>query len=355
MALDGVIFDFDGVLVDSNQAHVTAWQRAFQQFGYNVEPDRIFVEVGKGGDKLVPDILGQRAEETRGDDLRAANKKALYAIWKADGLPVIQGGQELIAALRARDLRTALASSSSNEQIEKAEAASGVSWRKLFDQVITASDVQETKPAPDLVQAATKKLGLSPAQCAMIGDTPWDARSAGGAGVVAIGVTGAGNTPEALRGAGARAVYRDVADIHANLDQALRVASPGAARLDDATLERLLEAARNAAGGKPAGCVVADGSADVIAAFGGPCDGVEPTEHPAIQALRVAGGRLGAAAAGTILAATHEPCPMCVGAAVEVGVDLLLYAQPAPPDHGAARVTPPCGARWLLPRILRRG
>ncbi|HVY39913.1 MAG TPA: HAD-IA family hydrolase [Polyangia bacterium] len=353
MALDGVIFDFDGVLVDSNDAHIRAWQRAFQRCGYNVEPDRIFVEVGKGGDKLVADILGESAESKRGDALRAANKEALFEIWAAEGLRVIPGGQELLAALRARGIRTALASSSNTQQIEKAEAASRVGWRKLFDQVVTASDVENTKPSPDLVHAALAKLEMSPAQCAMIGDTPWDARAATAAGVVLLGVTGGGNQAEVLRGAGARAVYRDVAAIGAELDAALRAASPGAAHLDAAALDRLLQAAHNAAGGRPAGCVVADGNADPIAAFGGACDGGD-LAHPAIQCLRVAAAQAAAPGPGLTLAATHEPCPMCVGAAVEAGVDLLLFASPAPADHGAARLLPPRGTRWLLPRIVQR-
>ncbi|HSS39298.1 MAG TPA: HAD-IA family hydrolase [Polyangia bacterium] len=353
MALDGVIFDFDGVLVDSNDTHVRAWQQAFQRCGYNVEADRIFVEVGKGGDKLVTDILGEGAEKKRGEELRAVNKQALFEIWASEGLRVIPGGQELLAALGARGIRTALASSSNRQQIEKAEAASGVAWRTLFDQVITASDVERTKPSPDLVQAAVRKLAMSPTECAMIGDTPWDARAAAAAGVVLLGVTGGGNQPEVLRGAGARAVYRDVAAIGAELDAALRVASPAAAHLDGAALDRLLRAARDAAGGKPAGCIVADGNADVVAAFGGACDGGD-LAHPAIQCLRVATEQLGAPASATILAATHEPCPMCVGAAVETGVDLLLFAERAAADHGSDRLLPPRGTRWLLPRIVRR-
>jgi HAD superfamily hydrolase (TIGR01509 family) len=347
VALDGLIFDFDGVLVDSNGAHVKAWHRAFQRCGYNVEPDRIFVEVGKGGDRLVPDILGQHAEKTRGDDLRAAHDDAVFEIWAAEGLPVIDGGQALLAALRARGLRTALATSSGDKSIAKAEAASGVAWRRLFDQVATASDVERTKPAPDLVQAALGKLAMTPAQCAMIGDTPWDARAAAAAGVVLFGVSGAGNSPEVLRGAGARVVYRDVADIGAQLDQALRVASPGEAHLDAATLDRLMAAARNAAAGQPVGCAVADGAAQVVAAYGGACEGLD---HPVLQALRLASPR-----AGATVVSTREPCPMCTAAAVEVGVDTIVFAQPAAPDHGAGRLSSPSGTRWLLPRLVRHG
>jgi beta-phosphoglucomutase-like phosphatase (HAD superfamily) len=58
MALDALIFDIDGTLVDSNPAHVEAWGIAFESHGYRVARDRIEVEIGKGGDKLVPDVLG---------------------------------------------------------------------------------------------------------------------------------------------------------------------------------------------------------------------------------------------------------------------------------------------------------
>src|SRR5687767_9695717 len=71
MALDGIIFDLDGTLVDTNQVHVEAWRRTFAAHGYKVAPDRIFIEIGKGGDHLVPDILGRDADAADGEALRA--------------------------------------------------------------------------------------------------------------------------------------------------------------------------------------------------------------------------------------------------------------------------------------------
>ncbi len=356
MALDALIFDFDGVLVDSNDSHVRAWNEALQRCGYKVEPDRLFVEMGKGGDRLVPDILGKKAEEERGDELRQAHAQAVLKIWRAEGVRPFPGAERLLADLRARGLCVALATSSDSDQVAAAEEASGVAWRKLFDQVTTGSDVQKTKPSPDLVVASTQALKMSPAQCAMVGDTPWDARAAAAAGVVAIGISGGGNAPEVLRAAGARIVYRDVADLGANLQGALMAASPGSAHLGAPLLDRLLASARNAAGGQPVGCVVTDGSAEILSAFGGACDRTDPTAHPPLQALRVAGPRLNApgARAGAILAVTHEPCPMCLGAAVEMGIDVVLFAHPAAPDHGTGRLRPPAGPSWLLPRIVRR-
>jgi beta-phosphoglucomutase-like phosphatase (HAD superfamily) len=61
MAMSGMIFDVDGTLVDTNSAHVEAWHRAFKRLGFEVPVERIMVEIGKGGDKLVPSILGGEA------------------------------------------------------------------------------------------------------------------------------------------------------------------------------------------------------------------------------------------------------------------------------------------------------
>ncbi len=71
--LDAIIFDMDGTLVDNNLAHVRAWHEAFAEMRYRVPEDRIAIEVGKGGDMLVPAILGAMADKTDGKALRKAH------------------------------------------------------------------------------------------------------------------------------------------------------------------------------------------------------------------------------------------------------------------------------------------
>jgi HAD superfamily hydrolase (TIGR01509 family) len=219
--LAGFIFDLDGVLVDSNQLHVEAWRRALEQHGHHLAPEAIFREIGKGGDKLVVSLLGQEVEDRQGNALRAAHGREYAALVEARGLRAFDGGQGLIGALRERGARTALATSSQGAEIELAERATGVPWRRLFDVVVGADDVDETKPAPDLVAVAVKKLALAAGDCAMLGDTPWDTQAARQAGVTPIAVTSGGHTAEALRAAGAAAIYRDVGDLGLHLDQVL--------------------------------------------------------------------------------------------------------------------------------------
>src|SRR5688572_1273807 len=99
MTTRGMIFDIDGTLVDTNPAHVEAWQRAFHRFGYEVPVQRIIPEIGKGGDKLVPSVLGQQAEERHGEVLRKAQKEEFLAIAKREHFRLFPGVAELFRTL----------------------------------------------------------------------------------------------------------------------------------------------------------------------------------------------------------------------------------------------------------------
>ena len=227
-----MIIDIDGTLVDTNPAHVEAWQRAFQRFGYDVPVQRIIPEIGKGGDKLVPSVLGQQAEERHGEALRKAQKEEFLAIAKREQFRVFPGVPELFRALRERRIRTALATSSDDKHLDATLASAGIDLRKLVDVVVTKSDAPSSKPAPDLIVAALEELDLPPGQCAMVGDTVYDGQACQAAGIVFLGVLSGGSTETALLEAGARAVWRDVAHLLADLDRALEIASlaPAATR-----------------------------------------------------------------------------------------------------------------------------
>ena len=359
MALTGFIFDLDGVLIDSNLVHVDAWEQVFRRAGFRVAPDRLSAEMGKGGDKLIPSLLGDEVETQQGADLRAQQAEVYASLALANGLRVSPGAQQLIAELRRRGLRLALASSSHRKQLDVAERASGVKWGALMDEVISASDVAETKPAPDLVRRAVEGLGLSPAQCAMLGDTPWDARAAIPAGVVAVGITRGGNSAETLLGAGARIVYADPAALLTSLDEALGIVSPGSAELSSPTLERLMRAALRAAeqgmseGEVPIGSVIANGAAEILAEGHNTFNRTrDRTAHAEMDAFRRVAGRLPVEARDTILVSTVEPCVMCTGAALETAVDTIIFGLEAPADGGTARVQAPVSPESQRTRIV---
>jgi membrane protein len=227
MNLDALLFDIDGTLVDSNPAHVEAWTIAFARRGHRIEPDRIWPEIGKGGDHLVPDILGERVDARDGDSLRSAESEEFQRIARERGLRPFRGARELLVEARRRGLRVALATSSGPDQLDALFAAVGEDFRDLADVTTTKEDVAESKPSGDVVAAAVRRLGVPADRCAMIGDTPYDAIAAGRAGVVTLAVRTGGFPDEALVDAGALGVWDDVAALLADLDAALRLAAAG--------------------------------------------------------------------------------------------------------------------------------
>jgi HAD superfamily hydrolase (TIGR01509 family) len=359
--LSALIFDLDGTLVDTNAAHVEAWVRACARHGYKVHADRIAPEIGKGGDNLVPDVLGKEAEERDGEALREASKEEYLELAKQRRFRIFDGAGALLDELRRRGIRTALATSSGSEHLDATFGSAGEDLRTRMDVVVGKSDVEHSKPYPDAVLAAVEKLGLSPAECAMVGDTPYDALSARRAGVLTLGVlsSGLGFDERTLVSAGARRTWRDVGHLGAELDDALRTASPGEARLTLAVLEGLMRDALAAAeegmaaGEAPIGCVIADGAGRVLARAHNAMNRTqEKTAHAEIMAFRALAGRVPLDARDLLMVSTLEPCVMCTGAAMEGAVDTIVYGLAAPADSGTTRVRPPESPESQMPRVV---
>ncbi|MDF3054051.1 MAG: HAD-superfamily hydrolase, subfamily variant 3, partial [Geminicoccaceae bacterium] len=229
MPFRGVIFDIDGTLVDTNPAHVEAWRRAFQRMGYDVPVSRIVVEIGKGGDLLVPSILGEQVEKRHGETLRKLQKEEFLAVAERERFRVFPCVPELFHALRERRIRTALATSSDTKHLTAVCRSAGLDLPDLADILVTKDDAEASKPEPDLVIVARQKLGLGSADCAMVGDTIYDGQACRAAGVVFLGLESGGTPAEELLEAGARGIWRDTGQLYTDLDHALELAAPSAA------------------------------------------------------------------------------------------------------------------------------
>jgi HAD superfamily hydrolase (TIGR01509 family) len=226
MPLRGTIFDIDGTLIDTNPSHIEAWRRAFERFGHTIPPERIRVEIGKGGDLLVPSILGEESERRHGEELRNAQKEEFLRI--ADGVRfrVFPCVPELFHALRERGIRTALATSSNTKHTMK---SAGIDLTDLSDSLVTKDDAEASKPAPDLVFAAMEKLDVSADQCAMVGDTIYDGQASQEARIAFLALLSGCSSEAELLEAGACGVWRDTGHLYTELDRALEIASLAAA------------------------------------------------------------------------------------------------------------------------------
>jgi HAD superfamily hydrolase (TIGR01509 family) len=212
------ILDVDGTLVDTNYHHAIAWYRAFRQHGIVLPLWRIHRHIGMGGDQLVAALAGDGTEEREGDDIRTA-EKALYLALIEEVEP-FRDARELIVDLRSRGATVVLASSAKEDEVD--HYLDLLDARTLADAWTTSADVENTKPAPDLVSAALKKAGAEPADAFMVGDTPWDCEAAEKAGVPTHTVRTGGFSEEELREAGAASVYESVSALRADLDEVMR-------------------------------------------------------------------------------------------------------------------------------------
>lgn len=354
------IFDLDGTLLDSNSLHVQAWQNAFHDHDFRVTDARIEAEVGKGGDQLVPAIIGQVDDDTS-QKLRDAYAKHIAEILKTADIAVINGARELLHELQKRGLRLALATSSKSDFLEQMERASDWPFRQEFEVVTTSDDAPSSKPAPDIIGAVIEKLQLSPAQCTLIGDTPFDAQAARLGGVSCLGVLSSkmGVQADVLQSAGARAIYDNCEDIMRHLDEALHIASPLQISLTTeksrALMNVALECAREgmSRGEVPIGSVLADGTGAIVARGWNQMNKTQcKTAHAEMQCFADSAGKVALDARDLILVTTLEPCVMCTGAAMESAVETILYALEAPPDSGTARVSCPRSPESQMPRII---
>jgi HAD superfamily hydrolase (TIGR01509 family) len=206
------ILDVDGTLVDTNYHHALAWHRAFREHGIELPVWRIHRHVGMGGDQLVGALAGEEAEAEKGDAIRESEKR-VYAEMIDEVLP-FEGARELIEALKGREHVVVLASSAKEEEVD--HYLDLLDARKLADTWTTSADVQQTKPAPDLIAAAMAKARVLSA--VMVGDTPWDVKAAERAELKTIGLLTGGFAESELLDAGAVAVYESPADLREHLD-----------------------------------------------------------------------------------------------------------------------------------------
>ena len=195
------ILDIDGTLVDTNYQHAVAWFRAFRRLDVTLPLYRIHRHIGMGSDQLVGALAGKDVDEEKGDDIRAA-EKALYLAFIEEIEPM-EGSRELIADIKERGHTVVLASSAKADEVD--HYLDQLDARELADDWTTSADVENTKPQPDLVQAALDKAGEGSG--VMVGDTTWDIEAAKRAGVETIGVLTGGFSDRELVEAGAVCVY----------------------------------------------------------------------------------------------------------------------------------------------------
>ncbi len=207
------ILDIDGTLVDTNYHHAVAWYRAFRLHGLVLPIWRIHRHIGMGGDQLVQALTSEETDRRLGDQIRTA-ESTLYMQLIGEVEPM-EGARELIEKLKRLGHQIVFASSAKATEVDHYLELLGA--REIADAWTTSADVESTKPAPDLVEAALASVEADAKDAVMIGDTPWDAEAAAKAKVPLLAVMTGGFSEDELRDAKAHQVYESVAELSERL------------------------------------------------------------------------------------------------------------------------------------------
>ena len=198
MATWGVIFDWDGIIVDSRAQHEASWRRLADEERQPLPAGHFLRGFGMKNEYIIPQLL--KWTEDPADVRRLSlRKETLYReIVQETGLKALPGVESLLRTLRDASIPCAVGSSTPRVNIDFVLERLG--FRNAFDAVIAAEDVTRGKPDPEVFVKAAQALGQPAGRCVVFEDTlvGIEAARAGGMKVVAVTTT---NPPERLVGA----------------------------------------------------------------------------------------------------------------------------------------------------------
>ena len=184
-----IVFDFDGVLADSESLHLSAFQDAFRARGWTLERAAYFERYLGFDDEGTVRAFAEDAKVIVTDDEVASlvrTKTERFAALMDAGAMMYPGASAAIARLGAR-YRLGIASGSTGAEITAILQKAGL--HAPFRVIISADDVERSKPAADPYVAAVSRLGVAPSAAVAIEDSRWGLTSARAAGLHAIGIT----------------------------------------------------------------------------------------------------------------------------------------------------------------------
>lgn len=195
----GVIFDMDGVLVDSYHAHFKSWQRMAAEVGVAMDESLFASTFGRTSREVLAASWGpDRFSAVQIAELDRRKEELFRQIMTAE-FPPMDGAKELLLALARAGFTLAIGSSAPPENVEL--VLDKMELRSLFDAVVTGADVRRGKPDPQVFLMAAARLRLPPERCAVVEDAPQGIEAAQAAGAASIGLVSTGRTREQLAAA----------------------------------------------------------------------------------------------------------------------------------------------------------
>jgi beta-phosphoglucomutase len=198
-----VIFDMDGVLLDSGAHHRDAWRQLLTELGVEPVPDVWRRTIGRPAEEAVADLLDRPVGAEEAATL-ARRKREHYARLAARGMLPVAGAPAFVTLLAAEGVPRAVATSASRHEVESLLTEIGV--REHFEVIVTADDVRWGKPNPEVYLRAAELLELPPKGCLVFEDSVVGIHAARNAGMRVIGLTTAHTVRELLAAGAERAI-----------------------------------------------------------------------------------------------------------------------------------------------------
>jgi len=204
-----VIFDMDGVLVDSHEAHFEAWKRLAGRLGRTITKEGFATVFGRKNRDIIKALWGDGVLE---DETEALGdwKEDQYREILRENFPAMDGAAELLDALKAAGFLLAVGSSGPPENVRI--VLEGLGRARLFDATVTGAEVKVGKPDPEVFLKASEKLGIHPRCCAVVEDAVAGVEAARRAGMTPIALVGTAPR-ETLAEAGADLVVESLRDL----------------------------------------------------------------------------------------------------------------------------------------------
>ena len=212
---EAVLFDLDGVLLDSMPYHCKAWQQVFARLGVDVQPEEIYSREGTRTAELARALVknhGLELDEEAILHLIDEKSKVYNAISRAELMP---GAVDLLEELKRRGLLTAIVTSTFRENLEKILPPE---FLRQFEAIVTGEDVSIGKPHPRPYLLAAERLEKEPARCVAVENAPLGVKSAHAAGMPCVAIT---STQSAEKLREADWIFADLREFLDNLNQVL--------------------------------------------------------------------------------------------------------------------------------------
>jgi HAD superfamily hydrolase (TIGR01509 family) len=177
-----LLFDIDGTLIDSNDAHARSWAQALEEHGIRTTEQEVRRLIGMGGDKLLPAVAGVTEDSDLGQAFAKRKKQIFEKLIPT--LHATNGARALLEFLRERRIVLAIATSADDKEVNALLKQADVD--EFFDRRASKDDAAHSKPDPDIVHAAIRRADAQAESTLLVGDTPYDIDAARQAEIRAI-------------------------------------------------------------------------------------------------------------------------------------------------------------------------